>query len=362
MEDISDKALEFGFDMVGKASPEPMFAWGREVKRRISEGLIPSEAWFLRNIEFMPDKLMPNAKQVLVLVRSYKPYAEPFPSGIATYSAHYREYPKGWKAAMSFAQWLRGMGINAFATSKLPLKALAVKTGIGVYRRNSLVYCHPFGSFVNLYGVVTDARITDDTSCAVIRQEASECGECDICIRQCPTGAIMPGGTIDLTKCIRNHMGSGNIVPLEIRNAYGVRLLGCEICQRVCPKNTHVLKDLSLPQDNELEIFLLRKLLELSQPSSREQLENIAGIIGRNYARRNRILGDAVIAAGAGKDPKLLKYLKETLTYPHVPVRAHSAWAIGRIRTSEARNILTKALHEERDPQVISEIKSAMAI
>ena len=305
---------------------------------------------------------MPNVKQVLILVRSYKPYAEPFPSDIPTYSAHYRAYPDGQKLAVSFAQWLRKKGINALVTSKLPLKALAVKAGLGVYRRNSLVYFHPFGSFVNLYGIVIDAEIPDQGTEYKTEQETSECGECHICVCQCPTGAIRPEGAIDLTRCIRNYMGSGKLVPPEIRSAYGTRLLGCEICQRVCPKNSHVLKNLSLPANDELELFSLPTLLKLSRPSSREHLENIAGVIGKNYARRNRILGDAVIAAGGSRDPKFLEYLKETLTYPHVPVRAHSAWAIGRIGTPEARKILTDALQEERDPKVISEIESAIAI
>lgn len=361
MQDITNKARELGFHLAGKASPEPLFGWSREVKRRIDELLIPGEAWSRRNLESRPSALVPDARQILILARCHKPFAEPFPWDIPAYSSHYSEYPQGLRSVVSFAKWLLEMDINALVTPKLPLKALAVKAGLGVYRRNSLVYSQMSGSFMTLFGVVLDTEIRGDASQNESSgEEASECAECNICISQCPTGAIMPEGVIDHTKCIRNYMGSGLVVPGEIRKAYGVRLLGCEICQRVCPKNADVLKNLSLPAPEELNMFSLQKLLDFDGSSYKTTLQDISGIIGRNYARKNRILGDAVIAAGNTKDSRLLKYLKETLNYPHVPVRVHSAWAIGRIGTSDARKILNDALHKERDPQVVSEIKSAM--
>ncbi len=116
-----------------------------------------------------------------------------------------------------------------------------------------------------------------------------------------------------------------------------------------------------MPSGEELELFSLPNLLNLGKsPSRKEALNDIADVIGKNYARRNRILGDAVIAAGNMKDPNLLEYLAETLKYPHVPVRAHSAWAIGRIGTPKAKEILLSALQEEKDPMVISEIEAAL--
>lgn len=362
MHDITEKALELGFSSVGKAPPEPLFGWSREVARRIDEGLIPGEEWLKRNLKHAFDKVMTSARQALILVRSYEPFAEPFPPAIAAYSAHYREYPKCLRPVESFTGWLRQMGIHSIVTSKLPLKPLAVKAGLGMYRRNSLVYSKASGSFMTLFGVVVDTEIRGDTLSGESGNEASDCAECNICINQCPTGAITPEGAIDLTKCTRDHMGSGRLVPPEIREAYGVRLIGCEICQRVCPKNAHVLRNLSLPPREELEMFSLPKLLDLNEPSWKATQENISGVIGKNYARKNRILGDAVIAAGNTKDSSLLKYLNETLKYPHVPVRAHSAWAVGRIGTPDAEKILTNALHEEKDLEVISEIKAALKV
>ena len=363
MQDMTEKAVELGFELIGRTTPEPLFEWGGEVEGRIKKGLIPKDAWSRRGMGFEPKKLMPDVERILILVRSHKPFAEPFPSGIAAYSAHYREYPIGQKSAVLFVRWLQEMGINAVLTSKLPLKALAVKAGLGTYGRNSLVYAGKLGSFITLYGILIDKAGGEDTlpSASQRDQGVPQCGECDICVRQCPTGAIRPNAVIDHSRCIRNYMGSGELVPPGIREAYGVRLLGCEICQRVCPRNAHVLNSLSLPPDEEFEMFSLATLLGATQASWKEASKDIVEIIGKNYARRARVLGDATIAAGCSKDTSLLEPLKEALRYPHVPVRAHSAWAIGRIGTPEAKEILREALQKEGDPQVICEIQSAMA-
>ncbi|MFY9155162.1 MAG: 4Fe-4S double cluster binding domain-containing protein [Bacillota bacterium] len=361
MNDTTEKALELGFSSVGIVPAEHPFEWSREVQRRIDESLIPEEEWSRRNLKHDPAEVIADAKQVLILVGSHEPFKEPFPPGIAVYSSHYQEYPRYLEKAESFAGWLRSHGINAVVTSKLPLKHLAVKAGLGVYRQNSLVYSNDSGSFIILFGIVTDTEIGEATLSDEPLKVASDCADCNKCVYSCPTGAIMPEGTIDLTKCIRAHMGTGTPVPPEIREAYGVRLIGCEICQRICPHNADVLRDLSLPSGEELELFSLPNLLNLGKsPSRKEALNDIADVIGKNYARRNRILGDAVIAAGNMKDPNLLEYLAETLKYPHVPVRAHSAWAIGRIGTPKAKEILLSALQEEKDPMVISEIEAAL--
>lgn len=304
---------------------------------------------------------MPNIRQLLILGRFHKPFSECFPHLIPAYSSHYREYPIGLRQAASFVNWLNDMGIKASVSTRLPLKILAEKAGLGIFRRNSLIYSRSAGSFMILYGILLDTEIGPGYNAEnTDTQQQQTCGECRVCIDKCPTGAILSSGGIDLSKCIRNYMGSGCIAPVEIRDAYGVRLLGCEICQRVCPYNDHVLQDLSLPSDEELKPFSLVQLLDFTNPSHKKTRKDIAQVIGNNYARKNRLLTDAVIAAGNTKDPALLDYLKETLQYPYTPVRVHSAWAIGKIGTAKARTILTTVLKGEEDSHVKSEIILAL--
>ncbi|GAI29181.1 unnamed protein product, partial [marine sediment metagenome] len=59
-------------------------------------------------------------------------------------------------------EYLNERGYNAVKRERgqnIPLKPLAVKAGIGVYGKNSLVHADGFGSWIYLEGVITDAPL-----------------------------------------------------------------------------------------------------------------------------------------------------------------------------------------------------------
>jgi len=51
--------------------------------------------------------------------------------------------------------------------------------------------------------------------------------------------------------------------------------------------------------------------------------------------------------------------LIKTLRHPHPPIRAHSAWALGKIGGRDAMSALAEALKDETDQRVIQEIERA---
>ena len=63
-----------------------------------------------------------------------------------------------------------------------------------------------------------------------------DCGECDKCIRACPTGALQCDGNLDASRCINyltiEHKGE---IARELACKIGGRLFGCEECILVCP-------------------------------------------------------------------------------------------------------------------------------
>jgi epoxyqueuosine reductase len=70
----------------------------------------------------------------------------------------------------------------------LPLKLLAVRSGLGQYGRNNLCYVSGMGSFLQLVAVYSDMPCQEDSW-----QEATmlqSCEKCELCRRACPTGAI----------------------------------------------------------------------------------------------------------------------------------------------------------------------------
>ena len=49
--------------------------------------------------------------------------------------------------------------------------------------------------------------------------------------------AITESGVVLISRCLRFHMLSSDIIPLELREKIDNRVVGCDDCQLVCPKN-----------------------------------------------------------------------------------------------------------------------------
>jgi epoxyqueuosine reductase len=136
---------------------------------------------------------------------------------------------------------LHEKGYKATGTS-LPLKLLAVRSGLGQYGRNNLCYVSGIGSFLQLAAVFSDMPCGDDSW-----QEATmlqRCEECELCRRACPTGAI-PSDRFLLRaeRCITYHNEKkGNIpFPSWMDASWHNCLEGCMRCQRACPLNNQFI-------------------------------------------------------------------------------------------------------------------------
>jgi len=154
------------------------------------------------------------------------------------------------------------------APTTLPLKLLAVRSGLGSYGRNNICYVPGMGSFLQLVAVYTDLPCQKDGW-----QEAQmmkSCQNCYACRQNCPTGAIPDDRfLLHAERCIVFHNEKKGDVPFPawMDPSWHNCLFGCLHCQRVCPQNRKFLQWIE-----EKKEFSQEETVLLLEGASRDQL------------------------------------------------------------------------------------------
>jgi epoxyqueuosine reductase len=137
------------------------------------------------------------------------------------------------------AGWLRTKGYHLKKTY-LPLKTLAVRSGLARYGRNNISYVPAFGSFMQLVGAFTDLPCDTDPWREPVALE--RCNTCVACLRHCPTGAISDDRfLLHAELCLTYHNEATADFPDWIDPSWHHCLVGCMRCQTVCPENKAVI-------------------------------------------------------------------------------------------------------------------------
>ena len=128
-----------------------------------------------------------------------------------------------------------------FVRANLPLKLLAVRSGLALYGRNNITYIPGLGSFHRL-----TAFYSDYTSPVDYWQEKKSlplCDKCMACTNACPTEAIRKDRfLVRAETCLTylNEQRSEIKFPSFVKPSVHNALIGCLRCQRVCPYNKKI--------------------------------------------------------------------------------------------------------------------------
>lgn len=124
----------------------------------------------------------------------------------------------------------------------LPLKRLAVQSGLAVYGRNNITYIDGLGSNFAYMTFLTDMPCETDDWRDV--RNADLCNKCNICRNMCPTGAILPNRfLIDNERCLSAINESGGDFPEWLPEDVHHTLYDCLRCQERCPMNADAAQD-----------------------------------------------------------------------------------------------------------------------
>lgn len=232
-------------------------------------------------------------------------------------------------------------------------RELAVRAGLGWFGKNTNLIAPRGDSWTLLGQILTSLDLPQDSPAA------DRCGSCTACLDACPTGAIPEPYLVDSNRCISyltiELRGS---LPRDRRADVDDWVLGCDICQEVCPWNRKVKPDADAA----------------FRPGAHLEQTDLAGLIGTSDGEFKRLFRDTpferprhrgvvrnalIVAANTGDGPALSAGLKR-LADPDPVIRATAAWAQGRSGGSGARRTLQQAHVNEKEPEVRQELEMAI--
>lgn len=193
-----------------------------------------------------PARVLPGARSVVMVGEYYAGRGcapdrrEPARGRVARY-ARGRDYHTVLKRRMRrVCDRLRtefpGEATRVFCdTAPVLEREMAVRCGLGWIGKHTLLIHPSHGSWMVLGGFLTTLELGAPQRQGV---EPDHCGSCTRCIDACPTSAITPY-SVDGSRCISyltiEHRGE---IEPSLASEVGDWLIGCDICQEVCPHNS----------------------------------------------------------------------------------------------------------------------------
>lgn len=217
-----------------------------------------------------PTLLVEGARTVISLLLNYyteKRQEDPGAPVISTYAYgtdyHFVMKDK-MKSLLSFMNSQYGPVTGRVFVDSAPVldRAWAREAGLGWIGKHSNLINRDLGSFVFIGEIICDLELEYNKV-----PEGDYCGACSICIDACPTNAILENRTIDSNRCISYlTIENREEIPEKFRGKMQNRIVGCDICQDVCPWNRKAVQH-QVPEFEPRQL-----LLEMKRPDW-EQLE-----------------------------------------------------------------------------------------
>lgn len=237
------QACALGFDLVGIA-PAKTSDHADYLREWLASGQNGNMQWMNGRVEerLDVDRLLPGARSIICVAANYHfTLAEPAdeaPRGkIARYALgdDYHELFKGklYKLADAIRERFPDATTKcAVDTAPVLEREHHAAAGVGWIGKNTCVLHPRVGSWLLLGELITTLELAAD------RPMEDHCGTCTRCIDACPTGAIVGPQRLDARKCI-SYLNLEHRAPLsdEQKVMLGEWLVGCDICQDVCPFN-----------------------------------------------------------------------------------------------------------------------------
>jgi len=268
-ERIQNLALSEGFTHCKVAKSTYLHEEEKILKQWLADGN-HADMDYLKNYTHLrvnPQNIVAEAKSVIVLTQNYYPkqHTENEQVPHIAYYARGCDYHKVIRKKLKrIADYIlresKTLEIRYFIDSGPVLeRTWAERAGVGWIGKNSMLINPQTGSYMFLSVIITQVELESDSPLT------DRCGTCTRCTNACPTSAILDNRTIDARKCISLHTQA----PIHDTNKeykLANQLLGCDICQKICPWNRKPLATSEQEFDSHPEYFKLTRNDYFSMP------------------------------------------------------------------------------------------------
>jgi epoxyqueuosine reductase len=236
-------------------------------------------------------------------------------------------------------------------TARVVDRAIAARSGLGWYGKNTMILVPRRGSWVMLGDLVIDIDIDHDLPLK------PKCGQCTRCLDICPTGALVDEYTLHTPSCISFlTIELRGPVPRDIRGLIGDWVFGCDMCQEVCPYTRAAYQEDEpsfRPGTIDHAYPPLHWLVQMDEAEFRAEFSGTA-LMRAKWQGMARNAAVAIGNTGSHKDLEILNRVARQHTVP--TVRSHAAWAMSQIDMELARPVLRDLLAIEHHEEVVEEI------
>ncbi|MCX5976253.1 MAG: DUF1730 domain-containing protein [Coprothermobacterota bacterium] len=235
--------------------------------------------------------------------------------------------------------------VKVLVEGPLQEKGWAWRSGLGWRGRNTLLFHPAWGSRLLLGELLVSEELEASESSEqeqLKHTPVSRCGDCRLCLEACPTGALeenesdsirpsAPFFHLHVERCLDtltlHHPGS---LPDWARSALGQRLVGCDLCQEVCPYNK-VAPCAPFCSSNPPP----GPGWKLSIPSSLAMDESHfqAAFTGHTLGRLpfSRFLRNCLAAAGNSDGAAITESVRPFLRHPDPILAEQASWSLARL-------------------------------
>jgi epoxyqueuosine reductase len=366
---ICEQAREVGFDLCGVA-PAEAFPELAQVPAWLEQGHA-GEMNYLRDERRVDPRLaLDGARSVIVVALNYNA-PQPYSTDQAALQSD--SSSRGWISRYAWGddyhevlreklnalvarmhqQWPEPFEARASVDTGPVVERVAAKyAGLGWLAKNTCLINEQLGSWLFLGVILTTLEL--EPSLAPGEPPAADlCGNCTLCLDACPTQAFAAPYVLDARRCISYlTIELRGAIPEELRPAMGNAVIGCDICQDVCPWNRK-------SPVTELAAFQPRRI-EPQNENGKEEMENGATLFApelewlaslsqeelsrifrgsavkrakwRGLVRNTCVaLGNSRIARGSETRARIMTLLERLVAADDSLIAEHARWAMERL-------------------------------